>query len=39
VVARDDVDAVVQAAERAKIPAWMIGEVHAGKAGVRFSER
>ena len=39
VVARDDVDAVVQAADRAKIPAWMIGEVHAGKTGVRFSER
>jgi phosphoribosylformylglycinamidine cyclo-ligase len=39
VVARDDVDAVVQAGERAKIPAWMIGEVHAGKTGVRFSER
>ena len=39
VAARDDVDAVVQAAERAKIPAWMIGEVHAGKSGVRFSER
>jgi len=39
VAARDDVDAVVQAAERAKIPAWMIGEVHAGKTGVRFSER
>ncbi len=39
VVARDDVDAVVQAAQRAKIPAWMIGEVHAGKTGVRFDER
>ena len=38
-VARDDVDAVVQAAQRAKIPAWMIGEVHAGKTGVRFTER
>ncbi len=39
VVARDDVDAVVQAAERATIPAWLIGEVHAGTTGVRFSER
>ena len=39
VVARDDVDAVVQAADRAKVPAWLIGEVHAGKTGVRFSER
>jgi phosphoribosylformylglycinamidine cyclo-ligase len=39
IVARDDVDAVVQAAERAKVPAWMIGEVHPGKTGVRFSER
>jgi phosphoribosylformylglycinamidine cyclo-ligase len=39
IVARDDVDAVVQAAERAKVPAWMIGEVHPGKTGVRFTER
>jgi phosphoribosylformylglycinamidine cyclo-ligase len=39
VTAREDVDAVVQAADRAKMPAWMIGEVHAGKTGVRFSER
>ena len=45
IVRRDDVEAVVQAAERAKVPAWIIGEVRAGKAGgaakpvVRFEER
>ncbi|HEV8304763.1 MAG TPA: phosphoribosylformylglycinamidine cyclo-ligase [Gemmatimonadales bacterium] len=39
VVARDDVEAVVQAAQRAKVAAWIIGEVRAGKTGVRFEER
>jgi phosphoribosylformylglycinamidine cyclo-ligase len=39
VVARGEVEAVVQAAQRAKVPAWMIGEVRAGKTGVRFEER
>jgi phosphoribosylformylglycinamidine cyclo-ligase len=43
VVARDDVEAVVQAAERVKVPAWIIGEIHGGKGAgkpvVRFEER
>jgi phosphoribosylformylglycinamidine cyclo-ligase len=43
VVARDDVEAVVQAAERVKVPAWIIGEIRGGKGAgkpvVRFEER
>ena len=40
VVARDDVEAAVRAAERAQVPAWLIGEVRAGsKPVVRFEER
>jgi len=39
VVARNDVETVIQAAERAKVPAWIIGDVHAGDTGVRFEER
>lgn len=43
VAARDDVDAAVQAAERAKVPAWIIGEIRGGKGAgkpvVRFEER
>ena len=43
VVARDDVEAVVQAAERVKVPAWIIGEIRGGKNAakpvVRFEER
>ena len=45
VVRRDDVEAMVQAGQRANVPAWIIGEVHAGKTGgaakpvVRFEER
>jgi len=39
VAARDDVEAVCRAADRAKIGAWLIGEVQAGARGVRFSER
>src|SRR5687767_8159923 len=43
VVARDDVEAVVHAAERVKVPAWIIGEVRGGKNAakpvVRFEER
>jgi phosphoribosylformylglycinamidine cyclo-ligase len=39
VVARDDVEAVVQAAQRAKVSAWIVGEVRAGKTDVRFEER
>jgi len=43
VVARDDVEAVVQTAERAKVPAWIIGEIRGGKNAakpvVRFEER
>ncbi|HEV8265708.1 MAG TPA: phosphoribosylformylglycinamidine cyclo-ligase [Gemmatimonadales bacterium] len=39
VTARDDVEAVVEAAQRAKVPTWIIGEIRAGKTGVRFDER
>ena len=40
VVARDDVEAAVRAAERVQVPAWLIGEVRAGsKPVVRFEER
>jgi phosphoribosylformylglycinamidine cyclo-ligase len=39
VAARDDVEAVCRAAERAKVGTWLIGEVQAGARGVRFSER
>jgi phosphoribosylformylglycinamidine cyclo-ligase len=39
VVARDDVEAVRQPAERARIPTWIIGEVLAGPTRVRFAER
>jgi phosphoribosylformylglycinamidine cyclo-ligase len=39
VVARDDVEAVCQAAERAHVPTWLIGEVHAGPIRVRFAGR
>jgi phosphoribosylformylglycinamidine cyclo-ligase len=39
VAARDDVEAICRAAERAHVPAWLIGEVHAGPARVRFVER
>jgi phosphoribosylformylglycinamidine cyclo-ligase len=39
VAARDDVETVCRAAERAKVGTWLVGEVHAGPRGVRFSER
>jgi len=39
VVARDDVEVVCRAAERAHVPAWLIGEVYAGPTRVRFAER
>ena len=40
VVARDDVETAVRAAERVQVPAWLIGEVRAGsKPVVRFEER
>ena len=40
VVARDDVETVVRAADRAQVQAWLIGEVRAGsKPVVRFEER
>jgi len=43
VAARDDVEAVIQAAERVKVPAWIIGEIRGGKGAgkpvVRFEER
>ncbi len=43
VVARDDVETVIRAAERAHVQAWIIGEIRPGPAGssamVRFEER
>jgi phosphoribosylformylglycinamidine cyclo-ligase len=40
VVARDDVETAVRAADRAQVQAWLIGEVRAGsKPVVRFEER
>jgi phosphoribosylformylglycinamidine cyclo-ligase len=39
VVARDEVEATVRAAERVQVPAWIIGEIRAGKGSVRFEER
>jgi len=40
VVARQDVETTVRAAERAQVQAWLIGEVRAGsKPVVRFEER
>jgi phosphoribosylformylglycinamidine cyclo-ligase len=39
VVARDEVEAVRQPAERARIPTWIIGEVQSGPTRVRFAER
>ncbi len=39
VVARDDVEAICRAAERAHVATWVIGEVQAGRTGVRFAER
>ena len=44
VVARDDVESAVRAAERAHVPVWIIGEIRTGKKGasspsVRFEER
>lgn len=39
VSARDDVDDLRQAATRAGITTWIIGEIVPGKRGVRFAER
>lgn len=42
VVARDDVEATVRVAERAHVPAWIIGEIRTSRKGasaVRFEER
>jgi phosphoribosylformylglycinamidine cyclo-ligase len=44
VVARDDVETTIRAAERAHVPAWIIGEIRTGKKdaaapAVRFEER
>jgi phosphoribosylformylglycinamidine cyclo-ligase len=39
VAARDDVEAVIAAATRAQVPAWIVGEIRVGKTGVRFDER
>src|SRR3989475_7439419 len=39
VAARDDVEAICRAAEPAHVAPWVIGEVQAGRTGVRFAER
>ena len=43
VVARDNVEVIIRAAERAHVPAWIIGEIRPARAGVpatvRFEER
>ena len=39
VAAREDVEAVVRAADRAQVQTWVIGEIRAGKGAVRFEER
>ncbi len=39
VAARDDVEALIQWAKPHRVPAWIIGEVHAGPTGARFAER
>jgi phosphoribosylformylglycinamidine cyclo-ligase len=43
VVARDDVETAVRAADRAQVPAWIIGEIRPARKGsataVRFEER
>jgi len=42
VAARDDVEALVRAAQRAQVQTWVIGEIRAGKGAsptVRFEER
>jgi len=42
VVARDDVETTIRAAERVQVPAWVIGEIRPGSKGgaaVRFEER
>jgi len=45
VVSRDDVENVIQSAERARVPAWIVGEIRpakkssAGSPTVRFEER
>jgi phosphoribosylformylglycinamidine cyclo-ligase len=39
VVARDDVEAISSAAARMHVPTWLIGEVQAGPARVRFTGR
>jgi phosphoribosylformylglycinamidine cyclo-ligase len=37
--ARDDVEAIAAAAQRAQVETWVIGEVQAGTKRVRFAER
>jgi phosphoribosylformylglycinamidine cyclo-ligase len=39
VAARNDVEALIRAAERVHVPAWLIGEVQAGPTRVRFTGR
>jgi len=39
IAGRDDVEALCRAAERAHMPAWLIGEVQAGPTRVRFTGR
>jgi phosphoribosylformylglycinamidine cyclo-ligase len=39
VAGRGDVESVIAAAARVGIPAWVIGEIRSGPAGVQFSQR
>ncbi|PYO36025.1 MAG: phosphoribosylformylglycinamidine cyclo-ligase, partial [Gemmatimonadetes bacterium] len=39
VAARSDVEPALAAAQRVGIATWIIGDVNAGPAGVRFAER
>jgi phosphoribosylformylglycinamidine cyclo-ligase len=39
VTGRDDLETVRRAAELAHVPTWLVGEVRAGKGGVRFTKR
>lgn len=39
VAALTDVEAIIAAASRAQVPAWLIGEVRAGETRVRFLDR
>ena len=39
IAARDDTEAVIAAAKRAGVEAWIIGEIRPGTAAVKFAER